>query len=151
MKLFKKVKNKLFKPALEEQNDPEGTLNNMRFKIRADPADHSFTITLSTTLKRGLMVGMYGKMAGRFGEKRELSDMEIQNGFSLPDRFMGLLHQRLAKTYKNIEADTKKDFQATGKDFRFTTITTKSCVFTKQDHDNYGVEVKTEGYWSGSK
>lgn len=148
--LFKKVKNKIFKDVLDESVESKGVFEDgLRHKIRADPSDHSFTIVFTTELKRGRMVDLYKSFAGKFGEKRELDEME-KDTFDLPERFLGLLHGKMGKIYKTIEAETKRDFQAKGKSFRFTIINTRSMTFTKLPDDRYEVLLKTDGYWSGS-
>lgn len=131
------------------KKDAEETLaEKLKYKIRALHKDHSFTINLTATVKKGLMIDLYKGMAKRFpGEKREFDELETDS-FALPENYVGILHGKLKKVYSEIEKETNKDFLQQGKRFRFTIIKTLSCEYLKKNKDEYDVVVKTEGYWS---
>lgn len=122
---------------------------SLKYKIRADPMDHSFTIESHTHVKKSIMMDFYKKTAPLMGAKTQYDQIGIES-FFLPEKGLGILHGNLRKFYAHVEAETKKDFAAKGKVFRFSVVTTKSCEFVKLADDDFDIVVKTEGYWINS-
>lgn len=120
---------------------------SLKYKIRVDPKDRSFSIDARTIVKKSLMVDFYKKTSMLTGAKKEYDDIGITS-FLLPEKGLGVLHSNLKKFYSFVESDTCKDFEKNGKFFRITTISTKSCEFVKLDNDDFEIVIKTEGYWT---